>query len=479
MSKTDTPFGKIYPKLQLDQGFFVLCNASSSHTRPHSGVVFASPPFMEAEQIIEKYAIPLKDQKDLAPVIEKLSSTRIVMLGESSHGTQEFYEWRRLISQELIEKHGFNFIAVEGDWPPCAELNRYIHSDAEAQSARDALRNFKRWPTWMWANTEVIKLADWLKAHNEKKSNEKKAGFFGLDVYSLFESIDEVTKQLQKIDPVLAKRVQNYYDCFEPYQRDEKDYAKSLFAYPEGCEDQVLQALRDLLKKRLDGMAEEKALLFDVQQNARVVKNAEHYYHSMIFGDEDSWNVRDGHMMETLNLLLKKYGQESKAIVWAHNTHVGDYRATNMVDAGHINIGGLAREQWGEDRVSLLGFGTFEGQVIASRAWDGPIETMPVPPGRPQSYEAMFHDVAQNLAEDSFFLWLKEDLVKRKLSQTLGHRAIGVVYNPAYERLGNYVPTSLSNRYDGFIFIDRTKALSPLAQRFARDEFPETWPQGF
>lgn len=430
------------------------------------------------EKTLEKYVRPLESNKDIAPIVDKLSQAKIVMLGESSHGTQEFYKWRRLISQELIEKHGFNFIAVEGDWPPCAEVHRFIHSQIPTTTARDALKRFQRWPTWMWANTEVARLADRMKKHNETVLPSESVGFYGLDVYSLFESMDEVITQLQKIDPSLAQRARSYYKCFDSFHRNEKSYAKSLGYLPEGCKFQVLQALEELLKIRLDGVKRERDQLFDAQQNARIVKNAEHYYRAMISGNEDSWNVRDRHMMETLNLLLKRYGADSKAIVWAHNTHIGDYRATDMAQEGQINIGGLARQQWGEDRVALLGFGTYQGEVTASHAWDGPTETMTIPPGQSQSYEALFHKVSRSLNLNSFFIWLKGELKESELSQILGHRAIGVVYHPQYEKFGNYVPTSLSKRYDGFVFVDQTEALSPFIQKFIREEMPETWPRG-
>lgn len=430
-------------------------------------------------RVIAENAVPLHGRKDLSGLIEKLSQAKVVMLGESSHGTQEFYEWRRLISEELIANHGFNFIAVEGDWPPSAELNRYVHSETRKESARMALAHFQRWPTWMWANTEIMKLTQWMKTHNESRPKENRVSFFGLDVYSLFESIDEVLKQLRIIDPELAREVKESYQCFASFKRDERAYVKHLKFFPESCEKQVLYVLENLLSQRLEMIKDHAEELFDVEQNARIAKNAEDYYRTMILGDDDSWNVRDRHMIETLEILLKRFGPESKGIVWAHNTHIGDYRATNMVADGQINIGGLAREKWGADRVALLGFATYQGEVVASTAWDGPTKVMNVPPGQSASYEAHFHAAAQELRENTFYLWLKENSKVSTLSQVLGHRAIGVVYNPASELLGNYVPTSLSQRYDGFIFIDRTTALNPFVQEFKREEIPETWPNRF
>jgi erythromycin esterase len=429
-------------------------------------------------QAIRERAVPLKETKDLDSLITELSQSKIVMLGEASHGTHEFYEWRRIISEQLIQKHGFSFIAVEGDWPPCWELNQYIRGGA-GKSSREALRNFKRWPTWMWANTDVIRLTDWMRMHNQMVPEGKQAGFYGLDVYSLFESIDAILKQLEKINPFLAKRARLRYACFDPYRRDERAYAKSLFEFPEGCEKEVNENLQELLRFRLDGMRERKEALFDAEQNARVIANAERYYRTMVHADESSWNVRDRHMLDTLEALLKHYGEDSKAIVWAHNTHIGDYRATDMAAQGEINIGGLAREKWGDRSVSLVGFGTYQGEVTASHAWDGRIETMNVPPGRPESIEASFHEVSKAIKQKAFYVSLRDRAARSgTLAKTIGHRAIGVVYDPERERFGNYVPTALSHRYDAFVFIDETTALESLSQPFERKEIPETWPSG-
>lgn len=425
------------------------------------------------EDLIVKNSSFLEKPDDLAPLIQKIKDKKIVMLGESSHGTHEFYEWRRLISQELIQNHGFNFIAVEGDWPPCMVLNKFIKQSG--LTIIETLKNFNRWPTWMWANTEIIKLAQWLQDHNRNTSLKRKVGFHGLDVYSLFDSMDMVVKELMSIDPDIADKARHLYTCFDPFQRNEKRYAKSLFQIPEGCKRAALKVLDETLKIRLKDLSLHENL-FDAQQNARIVKNAEDYYNTMIHGDEDSWNVRDRHMMETLNHLLRYYGHDSKAIIWAHNTHIGDHRATDMVAEGLVNIGGLAREQWG-DKVSLVGFSTYHGQVMAGRAWDGDAEVMPVPPGREKTYEKFFHNACETLNRNALFTWLEPFSEDTPLTKIFGHRAIGVVYNPESER-GNYVPTSLAQRYDGFIFIDRTNAVIPLTQDFAYEDIPETWPRG-
>lgn len=423
-----------------------------------------------------RQARPFRTSADLDGLIRDLAKSQVVMLGESSHGTHEFYDWRRVISEQLILKHGFRFIAVEGDWPPSWKLNDFIQGSA-GLDAREALRPFHRWPTWMWANRETMDLAEWMRSFNANAAPEERVNFYGLDIYSLFESIDAALEQLHSISPFLAKRMRARYECFDPYQRDEKAYARSLFKFPQGCRDEVAKNLKEALEQKADWTR--SLTLFNTQQNARIVANAENYYRTMVHGNEDSWNIRDQHMMETLQTLLEHHGPQAKGIVWAHNTHIGDYRATDMEANGQINLGGLARKALGEKNVSLVGFGTFEGEVIASSAWDGPITRMPVPPGQPGSYEFAFHKAASALGCNHFFLRLKSrESQTGPFAEVRGHRAIGVVYHPDFEHLGNYVPTSLAHRYDAFLFFDKTRALDPLLQWFDRSEIPETWPQG-
>lgn len=426
-----------------------------------------------AEEIKER-ARPIKAFSDLSPLIESVTQSRAVMLGEASHGTREFYLWRRLITQELIEKHGYRFIAVEGDWPPCQVVNQFVRGEDD-RSAESVLRSFQRWPTWMWANTEIVKLINWVRAYNQNKSENEKVGFYGLDVYSLFESIDEAIHLAQRIDPILAERLEGRYSCFDPYMQNEKAYVRSLAHDDEGCEEEVLSNLKDLLEKRLQGASRDHEILFDATQNARIVKNAEHYYRSMIHADDESWNIRDRHMMETLNLLVRRF---EKGIVWEHNTHIGDYRATSMLEHGHINIGGLAREEWGEKNVALVGFGTYHGTVMASHAWAGRPQVMLVPEGMPGSYEEEFHFCAPTVGSLNYYLLMDAEARESALNDRRGHRAIGVVYDPSIERHGNYVPTQLARRYDAFIFLDQTQALTPLASKTETRDFPETYPTG-
>lgn len=424
-------------------------------------------------------AQPIHDQAASASALaDRLGGRRVVMLGEASHGTHEFYEFRAEVTKALIERHGFRFVAVEGDWPPCMKLNRWCQG-IERGSARQALGAFERWPTWMWANEEMIEFAGWLKSYNEGKAVSARTGFYGLDVYSFFESAEAALAQAERLSPALAKRMRERYACLDPFSRDERAYAKALIRFPEGCQEQIAENLQDLLTQRLSPADAESEAFFDAVQNARIAANAETYYRTMMHGSEDSWNVRDRHMLGTLEVLQDRYGHGAKAVVWAHNTHVGDYLATDMPRYGQVNLGGLAREAFGQSEVALVGFGTFEGKVIASPAWDGPVTLLDIPKARPGSMERAMHLTAAALGAAAFWLDLgDEETQAGPLSECRGHRAIGVVYQPEHEGHGNYVPTSLSRRYDFFVHFDRTSGLRALDQAFRIDEFPETWPQG-
>jgi putative phosphoribosyl transferase len=420
------------------------------------------------DEAVESGMIGVRNENDFDRLIESVKDARVVMLGEASHGTQEFYQIRSLISKRLIKDHGFKFIAVEGDWPDAYRLNKYIQK-GEGGNAKAVLMHNHRWPTWMWTNDEIVKLAEWMRT--------ERAGFYGLDVYSFFESIDEVVNYLKKNNLPLAQEIQRRYACLDPFEGDEISYARSLLKYPPGCENEVLLNLQRLLELRVKDVAQDGDELFSSQQNARIVANAETYYRAMLSGDASSWNVRDGHMMETLDRLLERAGEGAKAIVWAHNTHIGDYRATDMKEAGYINLGGLARQSYGEENVALVGFGTYQGEVLAGSGWGRPEEIMPLPAAHEESYEYHFHRAAQNHNLNQFYLLL-ENKTHTPFAHRLGHRAIGVVYDPRHERRGNYVPTELSKRYDAFVFVDQTHALKSLHTAYVLGEFPETWPTG-
>lgn len=397
------------------------------------------------------------------------------MIGEASHGTKQFYEWRQIISQKLISEHGFNFIAVEGDWTPCQRINRFVKGE-EHKTSREILSLFNRWPTWMWANSEILNFIDWLKQLNESSiKNKKPVGFHGLDIYSLYESMDEVISNVTPIDLKLSQEIAKRYSCMASFRRDEIAYVKSLFKHPPGCKEEILEALNLTLKAKINNHEE---TWLDIIQSAQIVKNAEDYYRAMAFGDQDSWNVRDEHMMSTLQMLLKHYGPDSKTIVWAHNTHIGDYRATDMVNQGQVNIGGLAREIFGENNVGLVGFGTYSGSVIASTKWDGPTLEFYVPEAKPGSVEFECHNSISKINSQDFYLMFNNANHSSPLADVRGHRAVGVVYDPRIEQRGNYVPTSLSNRYDAFIFLNNTTGVTSLDVPYNRHKFPETYPHG-
>ncbi|MGL6162699.1 erythromycin esterase family protein [Microbulbifer sp.] len=416
---------------------------------------------------------PLRERADLAPLIEKLASARIVMLGEASHGTSEFYVWRAAISRWLIEEHGFDFVAVEGDWPDCYRVNRYVKSYPQAgEHAESVLRDFDRWPTWMWANWEMVAFAEWLRNHNTGR--ERGAGFYGLDVYSLWESLEAIIGHVRRNDPQSLALAERVFNCFQPYGRDEQRYARHTTATHQDCADEVVRLLLRLAHRRPRFDTDPEGD-FDTEQNAHVMVNAERYYRTMVLGGPGSWNLRDTHMMETLNRLMPHHGPNSKGIVWAHNTHVGDARATDMRHEGMYNIGQLAREEWGSGRVRLVGFGCHRGSVIAGRAWGSQQQKMPLPEAPAHSWEGAMHEA---LGDDGLFL-LDETGERDDFLQARGHRAVGVVYNPEYERF-NYVPTELARRYDAFLYLEETRALHPLhVETSAEAAPPDTFPWGF
>lgn len=420
------------------------------------------------EDKITKEMIKVDREEDFEPLIESIKNARVVMLGESTHGTQEYYRIRSQISQNLIKNHGFKFIAVEGDWPAIHRLHQYIQT-GKGGSAKSILLQNHRWPTWMWANEEIVELVEELK--------NKNVGFHGLDIYSLFESIDEVMKFLKRNHPLLIKDIERLYACFSPFHKDEMTYARSIIKHAAGCEREVQIGLEKLLKLRIKNVEKNSDDFFSAQQNAFIIANAENYYRSMMGADSSSWNIRDGHMMETLDRLLQKAGEGAKAIVWAHNTHIGDYRATDMKANGYINLGGLARLSYGDENVALVGFGSYQGSVLAGSAWGGPEKIMNLPPAHLESYENYFHQVSGKTKTNQYYIIFNNEN-RHHFTQTLGHRAVGVVYNPDRESRGNYVPTELSKRYDSFVYINQTKALKSLHVANLRGEIPETWPSG-
>jgi erythromycin esterase-like protein len=429
-------------------------------------------------RVVQKIKITVLHQlntsKDLDALVSDIEDKSIVMLGEASHGTHEFYTWRSAISKRLIEEKGFSFIAVEGDWPDCYKINRYVKGYKDtSDDIRNVLLNFDRWPTWMWANWEVAALAEWLNEHNKKLSPDKKIGFYGLDVYSLWDSMYEMINYLDQEDPHAAMTVKRAIECFEPYQHNEQLYARYSLT-KHSCRDKVLALLKEIRMKAqfLDG---DREAGFNTEQNALIAVNAEKYYTSMMGFDNESWNVRDRHMMQTLDRLMKFHGKNAKGIVWEHNTHIGDARATNMKRQGMINIGQLAREDYGEDKIYLVGFASHSGTVIAGDEWRAPMEELEVPAARPGSIEDILH---KESASDRYILF-SEGISEKMYETEIHHRAIGVVYHPETERMSNYVPSVLSKRYDALVFLDETSALHPLHMHPHNEKVPETYPFGF
>ncbi|WP_207535239.1 erythromycin esterase family protein [Desertivirga arenae] len=425
-----------------------------------------------ALKLDRKNTFKLESSKDLGPLLERVGEAHYVLLGEATHGTHEYYTWRTAISKRLIKEKGFNFIAVEGDWPDCYKLNRYVKGyEHQDKTAHELLEEFDRWPTWMWANWEIVSLINWLKEYNLSQPVDKKVGFYGLDVYSLWESMDVLMDYLSLNDPKAAEYAADAIRCFEPYQEDEHRYARAQKFMDDSCQEHVINLLSEVRRKASNYSQDPEAAL-NARQNAEVAVNAEMYYRNMTGFDVNTWNLRDTHMVETLNRLIQFHGTGAKAIVWEHNTHIGDARYTDMVQTGDINVGQLLREQKGEDDTVLVGFGSYHGTVIAGDSWGAPMRKMIVPDARPGSIEDLLH---REFLENQLLIFDKNNR-NELFSKMVAHRAIGVVYNPDHERYGNYVPTILNRRYDAFIYIDETKALNPLHIRIDGHKIPETYP---
>lgn len=411
------------------------------------------------EQSIKKYAIPFETQDDFTPIIEAIGEAKIVLLGEASHGTSEFYSIRAELSKRLIEEKGFTLIAVEGDWPSSQQVNRYIKGYLEEkEDVKDVLKAFNRWPTWMWANEEIADFITWLKEHNTKSGGGQNVGFYGIDVYSLWESLDEVITYLSKTDPEsedleLARKA---FACFEPFNRHPETYAMSSVNISEACMDEVTKLLKSI-RVHEDNYKDVQEADLNLKINAMVAQNAEEYYRAMVRSDDISWNVRDEHMVEVINEVMDYHGNNAKIIIWEHNTHIGDASATNMEAAGMVNVGQILRLQNRKENVFAVGFGTYKGTVIAADQWANPYEMMVVPPAMKKSWEYAMH-----AAGEFNKLLIFDDDNRHLFDEWIGHRAIGVVYNPEFEAYGNYVPSKMGSRYDAFIYLDETKALTPI-----------------
>ena len=421
------------------------------------------------------------------PLLELIGDARFVLLGEATHGTHEFYQERARITQRLIAEKGFTAVAVEADWPDAYRVNRYARAQADDADAAQALTGFKRFPTWMWRNTDVVDFVEWLRSYNDSlPSAASKIGFYGLDLYSLFTSIDEVLRYLDQIDPEAARHARARYACFDHFAEDSQRYGYAAgFGLSASCENEVVAQLRDLQTRAADYVrhdgAEGTDAFFYAQQNARLVMNAEEYYRTMFHGRISSWNLRDRHMAETLDALARYLshtsGKPARIVVWEHNSHIGDARATEVGLQGEWNVGQLARERYGEEATRLIGFSTYQGTVTAASEWDGPAARKRVRPALAGSYEDAFHHTG--LAR--FMVPLRE---KNPATQTLFdrrlERAIGVIYLPETERQSHYFYAHLPQQFDAVLHFDETHAVEPLelTTPWKTGEAPETFPVG-
>jgi erythromycin esterase-like protein len=409
-----------------------------------------------------------------AAFADRYADRRVVLLGEASHGTSEFYRARAAITRRLIERHGFDIVAVEADWPDAAAVDRYVRHHAPREVEESA---FHRFPDWMWRNTDVDEFVHWLRAHNEGVPNpDRRAGFYGLDLYNMHGAIAAVLEYLDEVDPEAAAIARERYGCLTPWQKDPAVYGRAALSRGYGeCEAQVVAQLRDLLAHRLEYVAKDGASFLDAAQNARLIRSAERYYRIMYYGGAESWNLRDSHMFETLENLLEARGPQAKAVVWAHNSHIGDARATEMgARRGELNIGQLCRDRWG-DAAALIGFGTHTGTVAAATDWGGPMAVKRVRPSMPDSVERLCHDTGL----PSFLLdFARDPALAERLSEPRQERFIGVIYRPETEALSHYADAALSRQFDAWVWFDETTAVTPLRAEHLRPGVPDTYPFG-
>ena len=441
---------------------------------------------------VRRVAVPFEDgAKDLDPLLDLVGDARFVLVGEASHGTHEFYKIRADLTKRLIREKHFNAVAVEADWPDAWRVNRYVRGFRDDDGANSALAGFERFPQWMWRNADVLDFVGWLREYNDGReaAGGTKAGFYGIDLYSLHGSIRAVLDFLAKVDPEAARAARHRYGCFEHFGEDPQAYGLAAgFRTDKSCEDAVVQQLVDLQRKaadyaRRDGRVAEDEYFY-AEQNARVIAKAEEYYRQMYQGDANTWNLRDTHMADTLDALadyLDARVGRTKVVVWAHNSHLGDARATDAALQGELNLGQLVRERHGSEAVNV-GFSTYTGTVSAADDWDGPAERMRVRPGMVGSYEALLHDVGL----PRFLLNLRHVAAsgdREAIAALAGprlQRAIGVIYRPRTERVSHYFDARLLEQFDAMIHVDETRAVEPL-ERFARaagEEAPETYPSG-
>lgn len=437
-------------------------------------------------QAIRSMAQPIAGgASDYDGLLELVGNARFVLLGEATHGTHEFYAERMRITRRLITEKGFHAVAVEADWPDAYRVNRYIRGQGRDGSAAQALDGFQRFPHWMWRNTDVVALIDWLREHNAAQSSAHRVGFYGLDLYSLFTSMDEVLHYLERIDPAAANDARRYLACFDQHGADTQAYGYAAgMGMSRSCQ-QAVSVMLDKLKQNeadyTDSGSDRDAqdAYFHAMQNARLIKNAEEYYRTMFRGRVSSWNLRDQHMADTLDdlseYLSKVHGEPAKIVVWAHNSHLGDARATEVHRMGEFNLGQLVRERY-PGAARLVGFTTHGGTVMAASEWDGEAFRKRIVPALPDSIEAVLHGTG--IA--NFVLPLpKGSQVAGLLNAERLERAIGVIYRPETERASHYFKVNAADQFDAVIHIDHTTAVTPLASLMRTDaEVPETYPEG-
>lgn len=436
---------------------------------------------MNAVAAIEQNGFIINGEaSDYTPLLDLIGDKRFVLLGEASHGSHEFYAERVKITQKLIIEKGFNAVAIEGDWPDAYRVNRYVTHQGHDQNANEALSGFIRFPSWMWRNSVMVEFVDWLRNYNQSIDHtDSEIGFYGLDLYSLFTSIDEVIRFLRKYDAALAQQAKERYACFDRFGRDSQryGYAVGLGNGSLSCEDEVVTQFLELNRLKPNQLSEP---FFSAQQNANLVKNAEQYYRSMFNSGVSSWNLRDQHMMQTLieidRYVSNKKSKPAKMIVWAHNSHLGDARATEMAVRGELNLGQLVRQRYA-DHAFLLGFSTHHGTVTASSDWGDPEEIKKVRPALKESYEYLMH--CSGLGNFLLPLHANPNLIELLSVERL-ERAIGVIYRPETERQSHYLYANLPYQFDAIIHIDKTSALQPIdiGQRWRSGEAPETFPVG-
>lgn len=434
-------------------------NVRSAITRALTGQSESLPPPERAEHFGEHFA--------------RFGDAQVVLLGEATHGTSEFYRARAAITRELVRNRGFTIVAVEADWPDAARIDRYVRHHARKAVSGEA---FTRFPTWMWRNVEVMEFLDWLRDHNEGLPTERRVSFHGLDVYSLGASIGAVVDYLDRVDPEAAKVARRRYACLTPWQDEPAVYGRAVLrGQRKPCEDEAAAQLTGLLSKRLAYMQDDGEAFFDAAQNARIVRAAEEYYRRMYRGSRESWNLRDRHMFTTLQALLAHRGRGAKAVIWAQNSHIGNAVATAMGWAGEFNIGELCRTAFGDNAV-LIGFGTDRGTVAAASDWDQPMEIKTVLPAREDSYEYAFRKtgLARSLTD-----WRepRKRLLADVLREPMLERAIGVVYRPETELLSHYFAAVLAEQFDAYVWFEETRAVTPLPMGRPHG-VPDTYPFG-